>query len=1280
MSEAKEHVVVEDTAQVSNGELDHQSVSGQLVDEIPEMLSLNVKLPHEPRSIKIVVSIHETFNDIRQSILDLPATVQYTCFSLWFNGSKLNDFLELHTVEGIHDGAVLELREEPYNDREARLHVSKLRDVIGLVSTRSSVVTGLSAGLSALSQVDKLAQSFKDKSNPSKHAVADLDLAAPPNLEDLLPTPPSSQDQPVKSLGISSWNPPPATLRLRGHLIYLQVLTLEGAVHHITGDISGFYISNSSNQKFDPSPKQSKGGFRAHSLLTLLGQISPLFKERLLEWQTALGQRDALTIYNPTNSFLASPWLARPGTAPVADVSRSQEQYLLGGTDNLDTVRDWNDDIQSTREMPRSTIQERILRERLLNKLYFDFAEAAAKGAVLIARDEVPAINAQDPRDSQIYLYNGIFFSYGADGVGTFEKEGGDEAAWYAVGKDLAGVKFVNQLDIDGICPLCTVIVDYCGRRIVAQSPVPGILRQKEDGTNQIVYGGADNKDVVANNESFVPYFKKVAERLHLKEHPVWDKDGKEFDLVTSVELKGLEGTDGRKYILDLYRATPLDVEFLSEVGNDQENSYPHKMATLRPEAIDEWWKDKVRIWIQENREKFKQEGKEIKVYYKSVDSDEPTLIHEPKSEASAEENAENSTVEEESKQFESLEISGFKFGLNPDVYSGQAPTTEEGKKTYFEDESNVRDVAKFITSKLIPNLLADLWSGDLSIPVDSTQLSKTLHKRGISLRYLGKIIDQIDANDKYYSNRLASFRHVLVQDVVIRSTKYVANAIFKNLPIEVVPSAAAHIFNSILGIKLNADPKPHIEPSLAFLYSSDLGNDDFGFAKLTASDIQSRVTQEALRRFRYALPEDWATTKISPVSVFRELSIRLGFQWKLKQYHFATESATDSSKFPVKAEVTNGEAVENTGVHKQAEGKKGKKSHQNGYLEKKKTNNKVSTVATTTENVLASATAVQTTFTPDDLLNIVPFVKDSDLRSQLAGEAMETGRLSLIQGQKEVGVELLVESLSLHEQIYGILHPEVARAYSQLSLIYSSLEEKAAAVDLARKAVVIAERTIGIDSSETLLMYLNLALSEHANGNSNTALSLIRHALQLWNIITDYKNPDTVTTLNNAAVMLQSLQEFHDSKKWFEDSLALTEEIFGPASVNAATLYFQLAQALVLVQEPQEAVKKMRSAYNIFKAELGPDDRNTKESESWLESLTQSAVQHARQAKDLATRKARKLNIISNASKLSGTKPVQGFADPISSTSSKKGKSNEILPDSLNTKSIDELVKYISG
>lgn len=198
-------------------------------------------------------------------------------------------------------------------------------------------------------------------------------------------------------------------------------------------------------------------------------------------------------------------------------------------------------------------------------------------------------------------------------------------------------------------------------------------------------------------------------------------------------------------------------------------------------------------------------------------------------------------------------------------------------------------------------------------------------------------------------------------------------------------------------------------------------------------------------------------------------------------------------------------------------------------------------------------------------------------------------------------------------------MHPEVANAYSQLSSLYYGLEEKGAAIELARKAVIVSERTLGVDASTTILSYLNLGLFEHASGNGELALRYILHALDLLKIVYGPQHPDSITTINNGAVMLQQLKKYPESRTWFEASLALSEQVSGKESVANATLLYQLAQALALDNESRGAVSKMRDAYNIFKDKLGADNANTKDAATWLERLTQNAVVQAKREKVLA-------------------------------------------------------------
>lgn len=1182
------------------------------------------------------MSSQEQVQDLRQSIVELPGTFQYTSFHLEHNGDRINDYVELSEVKDLGAGSEVILVEDPYTEKEARMHTVRIRELIGAAGNRVDNLHGICAGLSLHDSVaagEEPGQVVKNGAEAQKqpHPLVDYEMETPHNLQVTLPRASAPVPKTIKSVSLSAWNPPPYHLRQKGHLLYLQVTTNEGEQHQITSHVSGFYVNKCSNAKFDPFPRPAPKNFSAHSLLSLISLISPSFDAAFKELQEYNNQKDLLTTFPFQNSIPHNPWIVPPPQSPVTahqpDITRTQENYLISGVDNSETLRDWNEEFQTTRELPRDTVQDKVFRERLTSKLFADYNDAAARGAVLVARGEIAPLNPTEDMDAQIFVYNNIFFSFGADGVGTFASEGGDEAARIAVGKDVLGVKAVNQLDIPGLFTPGTVVVDYMGKRLVGQSIVPGIFKQREPGEHQIDYGGVEGKDVVAEHKDFVPVFEKLSKSLRVKKHPVWDKDGKRHELEGSVETKGLLGTDGRKYVLDLYRISPLDVLWTEDAEGHE--PYPHKMAVLRLELVDSYWRHRMGQYVKSEVEKRKQAKEQSEE--KQIDNGE-----------GKEAIAESGDAEKKEEQ-ERVDISNFQLALNPDAFSGQVPQTGEEKAEWARDEQEVREACEYLKNKVLPDLIRDLHDGEVGFPMDGQSLAQLLHKRGINIRYLGQVMQL--AQDK--GHRLHALTILVGQEMISRAFKHVANRYLRRVPTPFTASCIAHLLNCLLGTEVNPKPQAEIDTELRALYPEG----DYAFEKVTPASLKEDIEKQVKLRYRYTLDAEW-TSSLRRLQLLRDIALKLGIQLGAREFAFNRSQLKSDEQVLA----TNGAPVA-----QEESGKKGKKG-------------KKGSIQSTPTRVPSPKPAV--TFVSDDVLNMVPIVKDAAPRSSLAEEALEAGRISLMQGQKELGQELILESLSLHEQIYGILHPEVAKLYHQLSMIYYQTDEKDAAVELARKAVIVTERTMGVDSADAILSYLNLSLFEHATGNSATALTYIKHALELWKIIYGENHPDSITTMNNAAVMLQNLKHYPDSRKWFELSLNVCEELFGTQSVNTATILFQLAQALALVQDSKGAVNRMRDSYNIFLKELGPEDRNTKEAESWLEQLTQNAVSIAKHAKDIAARKQRRLGLGGRVSLGMRPQPQVGQNASDMGTGSIETKPAA----SLDSRSVDELLRFIEG
>ena len=420
------------------------------------------------------------------------------------------------------------------------------------------------------------------------------------------PTTTSTASPCARYLAVSAWSPPPHPLRLRGHIIYLTFSTLEGEIFHITGATSGFWVSKSGLHTFDPSPRYpAPPGVQStpyHSLFDLFSALSPIFAKGLVSLLEQQNPNVALTnLYATlpvTHAAPAASWLV---AAPVhhSDPFRTQLAYLLTTTTKaelLPAARDWNDELVQFKELPSTTLADKLYRERLLSRVQSEFVSAATQGAIAIERGDIAALNPNESEESHTYIHNNMLYTRADDAVGGFSHVGGNAASRVAASKDLRGVGSLEKLDIDGLHTMATLLVDIGGKRWVVQSIIPGLLsnsstqsleaeeaKQSPDKSDEenaaiaadkpfpsietlnkddyppqsvfrIVYGSVNPElpdEKVRSSKFFGSLAQQIAKGLHLAEHTVSDAEGAKTSLWTSTDCHGIAGQDGRSYLLD---------------------------------------------------------------------------------------------------------------------------------------------------------------------------------------------------------------------------------------------------------------------------------------------------------------------------------------------------------------------------------------------------------------------------------------------------------------------------------------------------------------------------------------------------------------------------------------------------------------------------------------------------------------------------------------------------------------------------------------------------------
>ncbi|RZF45304.1 hypothetical protein LSTR_LSTR011120 [Laodelphax striatellus] len=795
---------------------DKDSSDGSKKDE-PEVvfiqdMGFTVKI-HSPgtEAFDIQVSSMELVQEIHQLLMDREDTCHRTCFSLQLDGNNLDNFAELKNIEGLKEGSVIRVVEEPYTMREARIHVRHVRDLLKSLDPAD-----------AYNGVDCSSLCFLNV---------------------------------VTQGDILGWNPPPGYRKMHGDLMYLYVVTMEEKHYHITACARGFFLNQSTEEEFNPRP--ASPSHLSHSLIELLNGVSSAFKRNFALLQKRRTQRHPFE--RVATPYQIYPW-ASPHTEHTVDAIRAEDTFSskLGYEEHIPgQTRDWNEELQTTRELPRKNLPERLLRERAIFKVHSDFVAGATRGAMAVIDGNVMAINPGEEAKMQMFIWNNIFFSLGFDVRDHYKQLGGDAAAFVAPRNDLQGVRVYSAVDLAGLYTLGTVVIDYRGYRVTAQSIIPGILEREQE--QSVVYGSIDFGKTVISHPKYMDLLSKAAQQLKILPHKVLNDKDEEIELCSSVECKGIIGNDGRHYILDLLRTFPPDVNFLKLEGEElsrevQALGFPiehkHKLCCLRQELIDSFVESRYMMFIKfaayhlqqlgakkqkvpaaeggaadakdkmkaiDNKASSSKEEVEKVAEESPMEADEAKKIVESITDSIT--SGEKQELEESTKEIVrkaaaavgSLKDTEFDVRFNPDVFSpgvrhAPPPATDTHTPHHRKQRQLVKDAADFLVTTQIPTFIRECLDHS-SAPMDGFTLSEGMHTRGINMRYLGKIADMLAK-----MKQLEYLLSIAVAELLTRAAKHIFTAYMQTTELMSLSAAISHFLNCFLSTCQMPHPQQTID------------------------------------------------------------------------------------------------------------------------------------------------------------------------------------------------------------------------------------------------------------------------------------------------------------------------------------------------------------------------------------------------------------------------------------------------------------------------------------
>uniref|UniRef100_A0A671NLA7 Clustered mitochondria protein homolog n=1 Tax=Sinocyclocheilus anshuiensis TaxID=1608454 RepID=A0A671NLA7_9TELE len=1052
------------------------------------------------------VSPQEMVQEIHQVLMDREDTCHRTCFSLQLDGNVLDNFAELKSIEGLQEGSLLKVVEEPGSIRCLKWF---------LVDTGKHKKKG-----NELEQID---------CTPPEHIL-------PGSKErPLVPLQPQNKDwkpmQCLKVLTMSGWNPPPGNRKMHGDLMYLYIVTVEDRHVSITASTRGFYLNQVQRNPFER---------------------------------------------------IATPFQVYSWTAPqidhAMDCVRAEDAYTsrLGYEEHIPgQTRDWNEELQTTRELSRKNLPERLLRERAIFKVHSDFAGAATRGAMAVIDGNVMAINPGEETRMQMFIWNNIFFSLGFDVRDHYRELGGDAAAHAAPTNDLNGVRAYSAVDVEGLYTLGTVVVDYRGYRVTAQSIIPGILEREQE--QSVIYGSIDFGKTVVSHPKYLELLEKTSRPLKVQHHAVLNEKDTSVELCSSVECKGIIGNDGRHYILDLLRTFPPDLNYLPVEGEElapesQKLGFPcqhrHRLACLRQELIEAFVEHRYLLFMKMAA---------LQLMQQKANKDKTAALHDT-STADAESESKPQALEASEKVPDagmhfnilwniftdpksremvlnackavgSISNTSFDIRFNPDIFSPGVRFPDDSTEDIQKQKQLLKDAAAFLVSFQAPSFVKDCLDHS-SLPMDGATMTEALHQRGINMRYLGTVLEFVD--NMPAKAQLEHIYRIGISELITRCAKHIFKTYLQGVELSALSAAVSHFLNCLLSsfpdavAHLPADELVSRRKSRKRRNRVPGGGDNTAWASLTPSELWKNINSEAQSYYHSNLQcesVDQAVEKygLQKITLLREISIKTGIQILIKEYNFDSR-------------------------HKPA-------------------------------------------FTEEDILNIFPVVKHVNPKASDAFHFFQSGQAKVQQGFLKEGCELINEALNLFNNVYGAMHVEICACLRLLARLNYIMGDHPEALSNQQKAVLMSERVLGIEHPNTVQEYMHLALYCFANGQLSTALKLLYRARYLMLVVCGEDHPEMALLDSNIGLVLHGVMEYDLSLRFLENALANNSKYHGPRSLKVALSHHLVARVYESKAEFRSALQHEKEGYTIYKNQVGEAHEKTKESSEYLKYLTQQAV-----------------------------------------------------------------------
>lgn len=164
--------------------------------------------------------------------------------------------------------------------------------------------------------------------------------------------------------------------------------------------------------------------------------------------------------------------------------------------------------------------------------------------------------------------------------------------------------------------------------------------------------------------------------------------------------------------------------------------------------------------------------------------------------------------IEKACKHVKSYKPNEFDIRFNPNLFQPIVKLADDMDQLN-KDRDQLKQACEFLLTVQIPMLVKDLLEHSIFI-TDGVTLCETMHSRGINIRYLGHLVQQMSSHEP-----LSYVRSIAINELVSRSCKRVFKQYVQAVSSSHLSYAVAHFLNCLLShhVKTNSNNEQSTSP-----------------------------------------------------------------------------------------------------------------------------------------------------------------------------------------------------------------------------------------------------------------------------------------------------------------------------------------------------------------------------------------------------------------------------------------------------------------------------------